>query len=53
VGTLSCPRCAGEAEGKRGCLIWAGVVLLFPIGLVLLLLKPTYTCKSCGFRFKA
>jgi hypothetical protein len=53
MGILSCPKCSGEAEGKRGILIWIGVVLFFPIGLVLLFLKPTYTCKARGFKFKA
>ncbi len=53
MGELSCPRCFGTAEGGRGCLIWILVILLFPIGLILLLLKPTYKCKSCGYMFKA
>jgi hypothetical protein len=49
---LSCPRCNGYASGHRGCLLWFFVVILFPIGLLLLLIKPTYTC-SCGYRFKS
>jgi hypothetical protein len=52
VGQLSCPKCSGIAKSHRGFLFWLLVVLLFPIGLALLLLKPTYTCKSCGFAFK-
>jgi len=51
--TLSCPQCSGIAEGHRDPLVWPFVVLLFPIGLLLLLVKQTYTCKSCGFKFKA
>ena len=53
MGRLSCPHCTGMARGDRGCLVWVFVILLFPFGLLLLLLKPTYECHSCGFRFKA
>ena len=52
MGTISCPRCGGKAVGKRGCLTWLFVILLFPIGLILLLLKVTYRCEACGYRFK-
>lgn len=50
---LSCPRCAGEATGGRGCLHIAAIILLFPVGLLFLLIKPTYTCNRCGYRFKS
>lgn len=43
---LSCPRCESPATGTRGCL----GILFFPISL--LIMKPTYTCGVCGFRFK-
>jgi hypothetical protein len=50
-GALSCPRCTGAAIGGRsGCLILL-MILLFPIGLLLLLVKPTYTCTKCGYTF--
>jgi hypothetical protein len=52
MAQISCPKCTCIATESRGCLIWLFVILLFPIGLVLLLLKPTYKCKSCGFKFK-
>lgn len=52
-GALSCPRCSGSAFGARhGCLI-ALMVITFPLGLLLLLIRPTYTCSSCGYRFAA
>lgn len=50
---LSCPKCETIAKGKHGCLIWAFVILLFPIGLLLLLTKKTYSCSGCGYTFKA
>lgn len=43
---LSCPRCEGPATGTRGCL----GALFFPISL--LIMKPTYNCHACGFKFK-
>jgi hypothetical protein len=46
INYLSCPRCEGPATGTRGCV----GVLFFPISL--LLMKSTYTCEVCGFRFK-
>ena len=46
IDWLSCPRCEGPAVGTRGIL----GVLLFPISLIIV--KPTYTCEACGFRFK-
>ena len=50
---LSCPKCETIAEGKYGCLIWVFVILLFPIGLLLLLVKKTYSCSKCEYTFKA
>jgi len=52
MGTLSCPRCGGMAKGGRGCLAWGLVILFFPVGLLFLLIKPTYTCQACGFKFQ-
>ena len=50
---LSCPKCEGKALGGHGCLFWLLVILTFPVGLLFLLIKPTYRCKQCGYRFKA
>ncbi len=52
ISWLSCPKCEGTATGARGCWIIGLIVITFPIGLLFLLLKPTYICESCGFRFK-
>jgi hypothetical protein len=52
AGALSCPRCAGPAYGGRsGCMILL-IILTFPIGLLFLLIKPTYRCAKCGFAFQ-
>ncbi len=53
MGWLSCPECKDKAYGGRGCLIILLIILLFPIGLLLLLVKPTYRCQRCGYKFKA
>jgi hypothetical protein len=49
---VSCPQCQAKAEGGRGCLIILLIVLTFPIGLLFLLVKPTFICSKCGFKFK-
>lgn len=48
-----CPRC-GSAAYDRGREIWLllFVILLFPLGLLLLLLKSTYNCPTCGLAFQ-
>jgi hypothetical protein len=52
MAALSCPKCQRLAvRGGRGCLVWFFVILLFPIGLVLLRLRPAYRCTHCGYRF--
>ena len=52
-GALSCPRCGCTAFGSRsGCIILL-IILTFPFGLILLLIKPTYRCVKCGYTFKA
>lgn len=51
--SLSCPRCRGKAYGGRGCLIWVLIIGLFPLGLIFLLCKGTYRCRTCGYKFKA
>ncbi|MBT4530032.1 MAG: DUF2367 domain-containing protein [Phycisphaerae bacterium] len=53
MGMLSCPQCHGTATGGYGCLIIGLVILFFPIGLLFLLIKPTYRCTKCGFTFKS
>jgi hypothetical protein len=54
MGKLSCPKCGSSANGGYGCLLIGLMVLTFPIGLLLLLIRPTYTCRSkkCGHAFK-
>jgi hypothetical protein len=52
MGWLTCPKCHGQATGGRGCLIIGLIILFFPIGLLFLLIKPTYQCRSCGYRFQ-
>ncbi len=49
---LSCPKCSGKAFGGRGCFIIGVIIITFPIGLLFLLIKPTYTCHDCGYRFQ-
>lgn len=53
-GVVTCPKC-GETKwvGGRGCLLWAGVILLFPIGLLLLFVKPTWKCAKCRYTFQS
>ena len=52
---LSCPCCKfrGFVKGRHGVGIWICVVLFFSVGLLLLLSKHTYTCRNCGFRWRA
>lgn len=52
VGGLAkeCPRCKVAAYAEpRGCLFWGLLILLFPFGLLLLLLPRTYVCEECGY----
>ena len=51
-GHLSCPQCHSNAYGGRGCWVWGAVILFFPIGLLFLLIHPTYTCSQCRFKFR-
>ena len=53
MASLSCPNCGGAASGGRGCLTLCVMIFTFPFSLPFFLLKPTYSCRSCGFRFKA
>ena len=49
---ISCPQCKGRAFGGRSCLVLGLIIFTFPIGLLFLLIKPTYICRNCGYRFK-
>lgn len=49
---LSCPKCEATAYGRHGGWIWFFAIILFPIGLVLLLLNKTYTCSQCHYTFR-
>jgi rubredoxin len=47
-----CPKCGGRAwSGHVGCLLVFGVILLFPIGLLLLLLPRKWKCLECGYSY--
>lgn len=52
-GGLSCPKCSSHARGGYSFWQWLVGILFFPIGLLVFLIKPTYKCTQCGFRFKA
>lgn len=53
-GVATCPKCAGTNwKGGRGFWVWLLVVLLFPIGLLLLLIKPTWYCTRCQFSYRS
>lgn len=52
-GVVVCPICGGiRWKGGRSVWLWIGVVLLFPIGLLLLFVKPTFRCLQCGYTFR-
>ena len=47
-----CPKCGGRAwSGHVGCLLVLGIFLLFPIGLLLLLLPRKWKCLTCGYSY--
>lgn len=51
-GRMVCTKCGGSNwSGGRSFLCWLGVVLFFPIGLLLLLLRPKWRCDRCGFTY--
>jgi len=52
MGWVSCPKCGGKSPGGRGCLVCLLIIITFPIGLLFLLVKPTYQCKKCRFKFR-
>jgi hypothetical protein len=47
-----CLLCGKTATGGHGCLMILLIIVTFPFGLLFLLIKPIYTCLTCGFRFK-
>lgn len=50
---VQCPVCQGPAKPLgRGVLVWLGVFLLFPLGLLLLLDPRKCRCARCGSTFK-
>ena len=49
---VSCPQCKGKAVTSHNMFRLAVIVVLFPAGLLLLLLKRTYRCGPCSFKFK-
>jgi hypothetical protein len=51
---LYCPLCDNLIiRAGHGYLFWFLVIILFPAGLLLLLIKSTYICPKCGHKFKA
>ncbi len=53
-GVVACPKCGGTTwAGGRGCLLWVLVILFFPLGLLLLFIKPTWKCQSCRYSFQS
>lgn len=48
-----CPECGtcGQWTGGRPAAHWLAMVLFFPIGLLLLLLTPTWRCRACGYAY--
>jgi DNA-directed RNA polymerase subunit RPC12/RpoP len=50
---LSCPKCSGKSFGGRSCLMIALIIFTFPIGLLFLLVKPTWHCTECGYKFQS
>lgn len=53
-GRVTCPNC-GQSEwtSDRGCIFWGLVVLFFPIGLLLMLIVPTWTCTTCRYTYRS
>jgi hypothetical protein len=53
-GMVTCPRCGGTKwSGGRGLIVWLGVILLFPLGVLLLFVKPTWRCRSCLYPYRS
>jgi hypothetical protein len=48
-----CPRCGKPARVTFKPFVILGAILLFPLGLLLLLLPRNGKCQSCGLRFDA
>lgn len=53
LSDVSCPRCFSDNVVKfRGFWIWFFAIILFPVGLLLLLLPARRYCLDCDFKFK-
>lgn len=51
-GQVTCPTCSRHSwESGRGLAVWLGILLFFPLGLLLLLVQPTHKCLHCGYSF--
>lgn len=49
---MRCPLCEAISwKGGRAVAQSLCVILLFPIGLVLLIIPPTWVCRKCGYRY--
>jgi len=50
----ACPDCQNTNwSGGRGVVAWLIVILLFPLGLLALLIRPTWKCTKCGFSYQS
>jgi rubredoxin len=53
-GRVICPSCqSAKWTGGHGCALLLGVVLLFPLGLLLLLIRPEWRCERCGYAYRS
>jgi len=53
-GVVTCPRCKGQVwTGGREWLVWLLAFLAFPIGLLLLFIKPTWRCATCSYTYRS
>lgn len=55
MSVYSCPHC-GSLHTERDAAspwIFAGAIILFPVGLLFFLLNKNRRCRACGVRFRA
>lgn len=53
-GAIHCPACnCWQWISGRGLLVWILIILLFPLGLLFLLIQPKHRCEECGYTYTA
>lgn len=53
-GAVHCPKCHHwRWSSSRGLLVWFFLILLFPVGLLLLLVQPEHKCMNCGYTYRS